>query len=290
MKEQRKPLTLRMKPDTYYIWCGGSCNYASKRRESAGAYIMEKDGKQVETYVVSDTDTTEFRMILTVMIHAMNTLPEGSDIVFLTNVSYIQNFDIAPTEKTANADLILECIAAEQRHHEVKVKIVSYHKYPQLPMTHEKAHEAMKNILSAKKILVICTGNSCRSQMAHGFLQSFDDTIKVCSAGTQPAAQINPLAEKVMKEVGIDISSHTPQSIDKYINQSWDYVITVCGGANESCPSFTGKVKHRLHIGFDDPSTINGSDDYVLSEFRRVRDEIKNRFWELYQNEIKLNS
>lgn len=144
MKEQRMPLTLRMKPDTYYIWCGGSCNYASKRRESAGAYIMEKDGKQVETYVVSDTDTTEFRMILTVMIHAMNTLPEGSDIVFLTNVSYIQNFDIAPTEKTANADLILECIAAKQRHHEVKVKIVSYHKYAQLPQTHEMAHEAMR--------------------------------------------------------------------------------------------------------------------------------------------------
>lgn len=108
----RKPITLRMKPDTYYIWCGGSCNYASKRRESAGAYIMEKDGKQVETYVVSDTDTTEFRMILNVMIHAMNTLPNGSDIVFMTNVSYIQNFDITPTEKSANADLIQECIAA----------------------------------------------------------------------------------------------------------------------------------------------------------------------------------
>lgn len=166
-------------------------------------------------------------------------------------------------EKTTNADLIQECITAKQRHHEVKVKIVSYYKYPQLPKTHE---------------------------MAHGFLQSFDDTIKVCSAGTQPAAQINPLAEKVMQEVGIDISSHTPKSIDKYINQSWDYVITVCGGANENCPTFTGKVKHRLHIGFDDPSTINGSDEYILSEFRRVRDEIKNRFLELYQNEIKLNS
>ena len=123
MRESRKPITLRMKPDTYYIWCGGSCNYASKRRESAGAYIMEKDGKQVETYVVSDTDTTEFRMILNVMIHAMNTLPNGSDIVFMTNVSYIQNFDITPTEKSANADLIQECIAAKQHHNEVKVKI-----------------------------------------------------------------------------------------------------------------------------------------------------------------------
>ena len=147
MRELRKPITLRMKSDTYYIWCGGSCNYASKRRESAGAYIMEKDGKQVETYVVSDTDTTEFRMILTVMIHAMNTLPENSDIIFMTNVSYIQNFDITPTEKTANADLIQKCIITKQRHHEVKVKIVSYHKYQQLPETHHLAHEAMKKIL-----------------------------------------------------------------------------------------------------------------------------------------------
>lgn len=147
MRESRKPITLRMKPDTYYIWCGGSCNYASKRRESAGAYIMEKDGKQVETYVVSDTDTTEFRMILNVMIHAMNTLPNGSDIVFMTNVSYIQNFDITPTEKSANADLIQECIAAKQHHNEVKVKIVSYHKCPQLPETHRLAHEAMKKLI-----------------------------------------------------------------------------------------------------------------------------------------------
>ena len=146
MRESRKTITLRMKPGTYYIWCGGSCNYASKRRESAGAYIMEKDGRQVETYVASDTDTTEFRMILTVMTHAMKTLPNGSDIVFITNVSYIQNFDIAPTEKTANADLIQECITAKQRHNEVKVKIVSYHKYSQLQETHRLAHEAMKKI------------------------------------------------------------------------------------------------------------------------------------------------
>ena len=147
VREQRKPIPLHMKPNTYYIWCGGSCNYASKRRESAGAYIMEKDGKQEETYVVSDTDTTEFRMILTVMIHAMKMLPEHSDIIFMTNVSYIKNFDVAPTEKTANADLIQECITAKERHHEVKVKIVSYHKYPQLPETHRLAHEAMKTIL-----------------------------------------------------------------------------------------------------------------------------------------------
>lgn len=102
---------------------------------------------KLATYVVSDTDTTEFRMILTVMIHALKTLPEDSDIIFMTNVSYIQNFDITPTEKTANADLIQECIAAKLHHNEVKVKIVSYHKYPQLPETHRLAHEAMKKIL-----------------------------------------------------------------------------------------------------------------------------------------------
>lgn len=147
MKDSRKPISLRMKPGTFYIWCGGSCNYASQRRESAGAYIMEKEGKRMDTYVVADTDTTEFRMILTVMVHAMDALPEGSDIIFLTNVSYILNFDSQPTEKTANADLIQACIAAKGRHREVKVKIVSYHKYRQLPETHVMAHEAMKDMI-----------------------------------------------------------------------------------------------------------------------------------------------
>lgn len=145
MKDFRKAISLRMKPGIYYIWCGGSCNYASKRRESAGAYIIEKDGERMDTYVVADTCTTEFRMILTVMLHAMDVLPEGSDIVFLTNVSYILNFDFQPTEKTSNADLIRACIAAKDRHHEVRVKIVSYHKYHQLPETHGMAHEAMRN-------------------------------------------------------------------------------------------------------------------------------------------------
>ena len=99
----------------------------------------------------------------------------------------------------------------------------------------------------------ICTGNSCRSQMAHGFLQSFDASLEVYSGGTEPAAQVNPKAVEVMKEAGIDISSHTPVSVRTYLDQAWDYVITVCGGANESCPAFTGKVGKRLHIGFDDP-------------------------------------
>ena len=137
------------------------------------------------------------------------------------------------------------------------------------------------------RILILCTGNSCRSQMAHGFMQSFDATLTVCSAGTHPATRVHPLAVKVMQEAGIDISSHTPQSVERFLHQSWDYVITVCSGANESCPAFTGDVKHRLHIGFDDPSQMEGSEDFIISEFRRVRDEIHCRFFEFYQNEMK---
>ncbi len=141
-------VTFRMKPDTYYIWCGGSCNYASKRRESGGAYIMEKEGMPTETYVISGIETTEFRMILQVMVHAMEVIPENSEIVFLTNVAYIQNFDVTPTDKSANADLIKLCIAMKAKHRQVSVKVVSYHKYPQLPQTHELAHGAMRKIES----------------------------------------------------------------------------------------------------------------------------------------------
>lgn len=125
------------------------------------------------------------------------------------------------------------------------------------------------------RILVLCTGNSCRSQMAHGFLQSMGENIEVFSAGTKPAQQVNPLAVKVMNEVGIDISYHTPKNVQQYLNEEWDYVITVCGGANENCPAFVGKVKNRLHMGFDDPSDAIGSEEFVTSEFRRVRNEIK---------------
>ena len=137
------------------------------------------------------------------------------------------------------------------------------------------------------KILVLCTGNSCRSQMAHGFLQSFDPRLVVCSAGTQPAGKVNPKAVEVMKEIGIDISDHTPQSVDKYLGEQWDYVITVCGGANESCPAFIGKVEHRLHIGFEDPSEATGTPEFINSEFRRIRDEIGKCFKQLYEEDIK---
>jgi arsenate reductase len=122
--------------------------------------------------------------------------------------------------------------------------------------------------------------------MAHGFLQSFDDRITVCSAGTQASGKLNQKAVAVMKDAGIDISHHTSDSVDKYLKDEWDYVITVCGGANEECPAFFGKVKHRLHIGFDDPSHVEGTEEYIRSEFIRVRDEIKEGFYKLYVEQI----
>lgn len=136
------------------------------------------------------------------------------------------------------------------------------------------------------KILILCTGNSCRSQMAQGFLQSFDKSLEVYSAGTEPAEHVNANAVEVMNEVGIDISSHVPTHVNKYLNQEWDYVITVCGNANENCPNFIGKVGKRLHLGFDDPSRATGTPEFILSEFRRVRDEIKNAFARFYITEI----
>lgn len=137
------------------------------------------------------------------------------------------------------------------------------------------------------KILILCTGNSCRSQMTHGFLQSFDNRIEVASAGTEASGKLNHKAVEVMKEIGIDINHHTSDSVDLYLDDEWDYVITVCGGANEACPAFMGKVKHRLHIGFDDPSHAEGTDEFIWSEFIRVRDEIKEEFYNLYVEQIK---
>ena len=137
------------------------------------------------------------------------------------------------------------------------------------------------------KVLILCTGNSCRSQMAHGFLQSFDASLTVCSAGTEASGKLNHKAVAAMAEAGIDISHHTSDSVTKYLGEEWDYVITVCGGANESCPAFIGKVKHRLHIGFDDPSHVVGTDEFIWSEFIRVRDEIKAGFYKFYVEQIK---
>ena len=137
------------------------------------------------------------------------------------------------------------------------------------------------------RILVLCTGNSCRSQMAHGFLQSFDSHQEVYSAGTSPAEHVHPLAISVMAEVGIDISHHVPRNVKEYLDEPWDYVIAVCGGANETCPIFVGKVGKRIHIGFDDPSNVVGSKEHVISEFRRVRDDIMKAFRNFYATYVK---
>jgi arsenate reductase len=123
--------------------------------------------------------------------------------------------------------------------------------------------------------------------MAEGFLQSFDERIVVRSAGTNATGHLNAKAVEVMKESGIDISHHTSKNVDLFLNEEWDYVITVCGGAKETCPMFTGKVKHRLHIGFEDPSETVGTPEFIDSEYRRIRDEIKIAFQKFYEEEIK---
>lgn len=116
------------------------------------------------------------------------------------------------------------------------------------------------------KILILCTGNSCRSQMAEGFLKSFDSKLKIVSAGTKPSSKVHPKAIQIMQELGIDISKNHPKSVNEFLDKSFDYVITVCGGANESCPAFMGKVKRRLHIGFDDPSYAEGTEEFIWNE------------------------
>ena len=133
------------------------------------------------------------------------------------------------------------------------------------------------------KILILCTGNSCRSQMAEGYLRFFDRDLHVRSAGTEPADEINPYAVQAMEEIGIDISYGRPESVEKYIDERWDYVVTVCGHANETCPTFSGRVKHRLHLGFDDPAKATGTEKQIMSEFRRIREEIKVGFREFYE-------
>lgn len=125
-----------------------------------------------------------------------------------------------------------------------------------------------------KNVLVLCTGNSCRSQIAHGYLQHFaGDEVTIYSAGVETHG-LNPKAVEVMKEDGIDISHHTSNNVDEYITIPFDWVITVCDNANERCPYFPGKTQ-RIHHNFADPAKATGTADEVMNEFRRVRDEIK---------------
>ena len=130
--------------------------------------------------------------------------------------------------------------------------------------------------MNKQRVLFLCTHNSARSQMAEGFLRSLaGDRFDVASAGTE-ATRVHPLARGAMAELGIDISGHTSKVVDELVDQPWDYVITVCDAANESCPVFP-KKSSRLHWSFEDPSRATGSDDQRLEAFRHVRDQIERR-------------
>ena len=125
-----------------------------------------------------------------------------------------------------------------------------------------------------KKILVLCTGNSCRSQMAHGYLQHFaKENAQVYSAGVEVHG-LNPFAVGIMAEDGIDISKHTSNHVDEYADIEFDFVITVCDNAKEACPFFPTKTK-TIHHSFEDPSKGSGTAKELIAEFRRVRDQIK---------------
>ena len=128
---------------TYYVWIGGSCDYGHKERAGGAAVVIEHNGNIISRDVISDLHTTEFRMMLTLIVKVMQELEPGSDILFLTNAAYIQNFYKAPTAKSANQDLILQCIEEKKSHNSVGVKIVQYHKSPLLIETHDMATEAM---------------------------------------------------------------------------------------------------------------------------------------------------
>ena len=136
------------------------------------------------------------------------------------------------------------------------------------------------------KILILCTGNSCRSQIAEAFMKTFNNDLEVFSAGTNPTENVNPYAIKAMMEIGIDISKNKPKNVSEFLSHEFDYVITVCDGAKESCPVFLGKVKNRLHLGFEDPAEAKGTEIEIINTFRRIRDEIKEGFYKFYSSTI----
>jgi len=133
-----------------------------------------------------------------------------------------------------------------------------------------------------KRVLFLCTANSCRSQMAEGIVNHFfGDRIDAFSAGTQ-ASFVHPKAIAVMQEIGVDISGHQSKNLTEFDGQTFDYVITLCGSANETCPLYIGGTK-KMHIGFDDPAVATGSEEDILREFRRVRDEIKEKLTDFFK-------
>ena len=139
-----------------------------------------------------------------------------------------------------------------------------------------------------KRVLILCTGNSARSQMAEGLLtHEGADKFEVYSAGTEPS-RVNPLAIRAMREVGIDISAHRSKSVAEYAGQEFDYVITVCDRARDNCPVFPGRAE-RIHWSFEDPAAATGDDETRLSVFRRIRDEIRERLLEFAGRESSTN-
>lgn len=129
--------------------------------------------------------------------------------------------------------------------------------------------------MTKPKVLILCTGNSCRSHLAEGILrQAAGDLVEVYSAGSKPAGYVHPKAIEVMKEIGIDISGHTSKHMSEFLDKNITTVITVCGNADQACPMFSGQV-NRYHWGFDDPAHAKGSNEEVLAVFRRVRDQIR---------------
>ncbi len=136
-----------------------------------------------------------------------------------------------------------------------------------------------------KRVLFLCTGNSCRSQMADGIVNNdFAGRIQAASAGTEPHG-LNPRAVQVMHEIGIDISGNSSDHLSCYEGRPFDYVISLCGDADEKCPTFFGGVK-RLHMPFDDPPRVTGSDEEVLAVYRRVRDEIRDQMNDFFKQEL----
>lgn len=130
-------------------------------------------------------------------------------------------------------------------------------------------------------ILILCTGNSCRSHLAEGILRrALGTNYNVASAGSKPAGYVHPLGIKAMAEIGIDISAHTSKHMDEFLNQNVETVITVCGNADQACPIFPGQL-NRHHWGFDDPAHATGTEEEIMNVFRRVRDEIL-RVFEAY--------
>ncbi len=123
--------------------------------------------------------------------------------------------------------------------------------------------------------------------MAEGFLKAFDDRLQVYSAGTKPSRHVHPKAVQVMQELGVDISAHRPKSVEKFLGQEFDYVITVCDSAKENCPVFIGKVENSLHIGFEDPAAATGRESEIDEKFRKIRDEILLAFFAFYRKQVK---